>query len=159
MQGKLLFKFCALNLALLVSLTAVYGQNNKRKSKRGNSFHAPVLRNIDKVELLRIDSTEGNIDDIGATKMVEGEEAQKIAAVWRGQRLMGISYVACHLPPYAIKFYEKGKLVLFASVCWECQNIGFETPLIKPYIEFDINSKQSLKLKEIFQKAFPSKNN
>jgi hypothetical protein len=159
MQAKRLFKFCVLNLALLVSLTAVYGQYNNRKPKRGNSSRAPVLRTIDKVELLSIESRMGDIENIVATKMIEGQEAQKIADVWRGQGWNGYSAAACHQPPYAIKFYSKGKLILFATVCWDCHNMSFITPDIKKWVEFDVDSKESLKLKEIFQKAFPSENN
>jgi hypothetical protein len=159
MLGKRLFKFFVLNLALIVSLTAVYGQNNRRKSKRENSFRAPVLRSIDKLELLSIDSLGGDADKILATKTVDGQEAQRIAGVWRGQRLNGYSAAACHEPSYAIKFYSRGKLILFASVCWDCHNISFMTPYINNWIEFDTDSKESLKLKEIFQKAFPSENN
>ena len=146
-----------LALMLLVS-TLVETHANPRDPKSGHSFRPPTLRKIDKVELMSIESRMGNIEAVDATRFIEGKEAQNILRIWRKQKFSGYSAAACHQPPYAIKFYAKGKVVLFATICWQCHNVTFIVPNIESWVEFASDSKDAKIFKEIFQKAFPSEN-
>lgn len=86
--------------------------------------------------------------------MVEGPEAQAIASLWRTQRY--ISFTAdCHVSSYGIKFYARGKLILYASVCWERDIIAFLEPRFGFMQGFDGKSRKSKELLEVFSKAFP----
>lgn len=154
--NKWMFKSVSLFIVLMVSLTFVQAQTYKRKSKTDTSFRAPIIRNIDKVELMSIESRMGDIEKVDATKSIEGADAQNILGVWRKQQLIGYSAAACHQPPYALKFYSKGKMVLFATVCWECHNIAFIIPDVKHWVEFQSDSQTAKALKKIFERAFPS---
>jgi hypothetical protein len=98
----------------------------------------------------------GNIERVDATKLVVGQEAREFAMVWRRQRFQGYSPTACHQPPYAIKFYFRGKVVLFATICWTCDNVTFIVPHRKAWVAFVSDSREAVRLKEMFQKAFPS---
>ena len=92
----------------------------------------------------------GNIERVDATKVIEGQEVQEIVRAWRQQRFAGYSAAACHQPPYAIRFYSRGKVVLFASLCWMCQNVTFLVPEEKGWIRFDAGSNEARRLREIF---------
>jgi len=144
-------------LTLMIAPAAfVQAQTHKGKPRAQVSFHTPVLRNIDKVELMSVYSRMGDIERVDATRLVQGRDAQAILRVWRKQRFLGYSPAMCHQPPYAIKFYSKDKVVLFATVCWACRNVTFIVPKMKHWVEFQFDSKAAKMLREIFQKAFPS---
>jgi hypothetical protein len=144
-------------LTLMIAAAAfVQAQADKRKPAARVSFHTPLLRSIDKVELMSIYSRMGDIERVDATRLVQGQDAQNLLRVWRKQRFLGYSPAICHQPPYAIKFYSKDKLVLFATVCWACSNVTFVVPKMKHWVEFEHDSQAAKMLREIFQKAFPS---
>lgn len=88
-----------------------------------------------------------------ATKIVEGDEAQRIASLWRTQQYRPYT-ASCHLPAYAIKFYSEGKVLVYASLCWECDNIDFISPELKRTQGFDGRGKKGQQLLEVFTKAF-----
>lgn len=75
------------------------------------------------------------------------------------QKLVGQSPEACHQPAYGIKFYSKGRLLLFATICWSCRNIDLIVPESKGWIEFDSLSRNGQLLKRVFTNAFPKENN
>lgn len=153
--NKWQFKSIMFFILIIVPANFAQAKSYNQKPKRSSSFRPPVLRNIDKIELMSIQSRMGNIEKVDATKLVEGQEAQEIIGIWRKQRFQGYSAVVCHEPPYAIKFYSKGKVVLFATVCWMCHNVTFIVPQVKTRIDFDSGSKEGILLRGIFQKAFP----
>jgi hypothetical protein len=50
--------------------------------------------------------------------------AQVIARLWR--ELVRGEEARCHTPPFGLRFYARGSMILQASICWECSNIyGF----------------------------------
>ena len=110
--SKFILKLAALFIVIIASFTSAQSQTYKRKLKAHASFRVPMLRNINKIELLSVESRMGNIEKVEATKLVERKEAQNILGVWRKQKLWGYSNAACHQPPYALKSYSKGKMVL-----------------------------------------------
>jgi|GEM_PF-3164428 len=107
------------------------------------------LPEIDKVELQRVERNDGI--KVLETKTLEGEEAKKIASLWREQYWGGLG-ARCHFPPYAVKFYSGDKLIVYASVCWECHNIGFST--LDFYQGFNAENDEAKKLFEAFNKVF-----
>src|SRR6185369_4163963 len=115
-------------LMVLMLCSTVSAASHPAKSRIDRKF-IPVttkLPAIDKVELQKV-SGEFSIDKVLATKTLQGREAQRAARLWRSQRYGGRDY-ACHLPVYAIKFFSGGKLIAYASVCWECDNLVFIEP-------------------------------
>jgi hypothetical protein len=109
---------------------------------------------VDKIELEKFNPTEMRIESIVATKVLEGKEAQAVAALWRKQDYRSI-VATCHYPAFGIKFYSNGKLISYASVCWECENIMFLTPKLSARQGFDGTSKKGKELLEVFTRAFP----
>ncbi len=113
------------------------------------------LPTVDKVELLKL-KKNGDLwnGEIESSKMVEGVEAQKTASLWRTQNYLPDSAI-CHYPGYAIKFYFKDKLIAYATLCWECNNISFETPNLKRTQGFGGRDKKGQQLLQVFHTAFP----
>jgi hypothetical protein len=125
---------------------------------QANQEAKPVTRRlpaIDKVELMKL-KLRGDLWDgeIESNKIVEGNKAQKIASLWRAQAYNQFS-AACHNPAYAIKFYSKGKVIVYASLCWDCDNIDFITPDLKKWQSFYGKSRKGRELLKIFTTAFP----
>jgi hypothetical protein len=135
----------------------VFGQS---RDYQGNAEAKPFTRdlpNIDKIELLKLEK-KGDLwtGEIEASKTIEGDEAQKFAKLWRQQNYEPISAI-CHLPAYAVKFYAKDKLLTYATLCWDCNNIGFEEPKLNKTQGFDGDGRKGQKLLQIFKDAFPKK--
>jgi hypothetical protein len=109
---------------------------------------------VEKVELLKLtqknDHWNGEISD---TKTFKGVEAHKIASLWRRQTYTS-SAAACHEPAYGIKFYARGKLIAYASICWSCNNIFFLTPKSTRTQSFEGYNKKGEQLSEVFRLAF-----
>lgn len=135
---------------------------NVAQSRRfpGNKEARPYTRDlqtIDKVELLKL-KKEGDLwqGQIEFSKTVEGAEAQKIASLWRTQTYYPNSAI-CHFPGYGIKFFSDGKLLMYATLCWECNNIGFQTPDLKKTQGFGGEDKKGQALLTVFRSAFPER--
>lgn len=120
----------------------------------GARLRAPVVRYADKIELLSVKSEKGGIEEVLDTKAYTGKEAQRILAVWNRQKLNRVSGSACHQPPYAIKMYRRGKLLLMASICWACRDVYFHHPDMKYLVEFDGESRAGQALEQMFHQAF-----
>ncbi len=134
--------------ALLV-LTALCGA-----SQAQNTRLTRTLPTIDKVELQAVIDSELWIKSVEATKTIEGVEAQKVAQLWRSQK-WDRSAFACHRPVYAIKFFSHGKLIFYASICWECHNVYFlesDTKKIVGSVGFDSASAKGRELLKLFKK-------
>jgi len=114
------------------------------------------LPRIDTVELQKIQPEKMSIGAILGSKTFEGKEAQRIASLWRTQNFRSYSAI-CHEPVYGIKFFSKGKLVLYASICWQCNNIILQEPRLKSGGKqgFDGQSKMGRRLLEEFTRIFP----
>lgn len=113
------------------------------------------LPHIDKVELLKLKLIEDRWNgDILATKFLTGTEAQKVASLWRRQTYT-LNISACHNPAYAIKFYSRGKLLAYASICWSCNDIFMIMPALTGTQSFEGGDKKGEQLSEIFTSPFP----
>ena len=148
----------SLSLITIFSITFfVFGQS---RDYQGNSEAKRFTRDlpaVDKVELLKLekkgDSWTGKIE---ASKTLKANEAQKFAKLWRQQNYEPISAI-CHLPAYAVKFYAKDKLLTYATLCWDCNNIAFEEPRLDKTQGFAGDGSKGQKLLQIFKGAFPEK--
>jgi hypothetical protein len=156
-ESKWMNKAILLLILVICSIISVQAQPPKRTFKAEKSFPVISLKNINKIELMNVESRMGNIEKVDETKIIEGKETQQILNVWREQKYGGGSAAACHQPPYAIKFYSKNKIVLFVTVCWSCHNLTFIVPEVKHWVDFESDTQAAKKLKATFEKAFPSK--
>lgn len=52
---------------------------------------------------------------------LSGDVAHEIAELWR--HLPPAGQYKCHQPPFGLRFYAEGILLLEASICWLCNNI------------------------------------
>ena len=145
-------------VSLLLVLCIVQGAAAQPGRFMGHREFRSVTRNlpaIERVELLklRLDDNQQWNGEIEAIKNLQGAEAQKVAALWRRQTYnqnMGV----CHEPNYAIKFYARGRLLAYASICWSCNNIYFITPKSKRRQSFAGYDSRGEQLSEIFRLAF-----
>jgi hypothetical protein len=119
-------------LASLLSFGISFSGYGQSSSARLTHNLAPV----DKVELFKL-KKRGDVwtGEFVAEKTVEGKEAEKAAQLWRKQSFVSYS-PSCHNPGYAIKFYNRDKLLVYATLCWDCDNIEFLTPKLEKRVGF-----------------------
>jgi hypothetical protein len=113
------------------------------------------LSSIGKIELIKL-KVKGDLWDgssIEGIQIVEGKKAEEIASLWRTQDYE-YDASACHFPAYAIKFYAKDKVILYATLCWQCNNICFRTPKMKRCQGFEGKSGKGARLLKVFTDAF-----
>ena len=145
--------FC---LLLMLGVSLVTEAQTRRfrgiKEAKSYTFNLPA---IDKVELLYIggqgEMWNGKIND---SKTLAGSEAQGVAYLWRRLAYRSIS-PDCHNPAYGIRFYSQGKLLVFATVCYECDNIEFVIPQLERRQGFLGDSRTGQSLLRVFRSAFP----
>jgi len=113
------------------------------------------LPSIDKIELFELERV-GDLwtGEIRASKTIEGSEAQQIASLWRSQVYLADPAI-CHNPAYAIKFLSRQKLIAYASLCWDCDNIEFLEPRLSRYQGFAGKHESGQRLLGVFTSAFP----
>lgn len=144
-------------LTLMLMLSLVPSVAGRTPRFLGHKESLPYTRNLPavyKIELLKLQLKDERWNgEIAATKVLQGAEAQMIAALWRRQTYTG-SLAACHEPAYAIKFYSRRKLIAYASVCWACNNMYFIMPNLHRTQSFLGGNKRGEQLSEIFRLAF-----
>jgi hypothetical protein len=141
-------------LLILCIAPAAFGQARHFMGRKEYLPYTRHLPHIDQVELLKLKLIEDQWNgDILATKVLKGAEAQRVASLWRRQTYTS-SQSACHNPAYAIKFYSQGKLLVYASICWSCNNIFMMTPKLTRTQNFMGEDRRGEQLSEIFEFAF-----
>src|SRR5882724_1217175 len=141
-------------LLVLCVVPAVVGQTPRFRSPKEFLPYTRNLPRIDKIELLKLALKNDRWDgEITASKILKGNEAQKVASLWRRQTYTS-NLSACHEPAYAIKFYHREKLIAYASVCWSCNSIFFIEPNLHRTQSFAGGDKRGEQLSEIFRLAF-----
>ncbi len=93
---------------------------------------------------------------IAGRTVLRGEEAEKVATLWRGLfRARGFSAM-CHKPGYALRFRQRGKLLFETTVCWECHNYTIPVGIFgRIEYGFDATRKDALSLLELLQSHVP----
>jgi hypothetical protein len=142
-------------LLLLISIApAGFGKARRYMGRREYSRYTRNLPYIDRVELLHLKTKDDQWNgEILATKVLRGTAAQRVASLWRSQTY-NLRVSACHNPDYAIKFYVRGKLLMYASVCWGCNNIFMITPNLATTQNFLGGDRRGERLLEVFDSAF-----
>lgn len=142
--------FCISSLLVLLPSTVLSGDYAARYTKK--------LRDVDKVVLIRYKLDEhGQVIDGGPripakSKIITGQEAKTIAALWRSQTYSD-GWVGCHYPAYGIEFFSKGSVIMYASICWKCNNIYFLRPShLKKQKVFEGDNTNGEKLLNLFIK-------
>lgn len=104
------------------------------------------LPSIDKAELFKL-KKHGDVwnGEIEREASLVGSEAQDVARLWRAQSFSFDSPI-CHNPGYAIKFYDRDVEIVYATLCWECDNIEFLTPQLDKYVGFDAQGAKGQEL-------------
>lgn len=146
--------------SLTVVATLFCGTNCRSAN---SSFHREAeaksmttgLQSIDKIELLELERN-GDLwtGEMKAGKVLEGWEAQQVASLWRAQDYVSDSAI-CHNPAYAMKFFSGASLVVYATLCWDCDNIEFLEPKLKKYQGFVGGNLNGKRLLAVFRSAFP----
>jgi hypothetical protein len=92
------------------------------------NYNPAQLSSIDAVEIVDLKSVDPDRasdymkEAVAAPQIrVTDELAQQIASLWR--KLPLGEPARCHIPPYGLRFYNGGDLLLQASICWQCNNI------------------------------------
>jgi hypothetical protein len=154
-QTNKLASHIIMTLLLIVCIVpATLGQSRRFMGRKEYLPYTRNLPHINKVELLKLKLIEDQWNgDILATKVLQGAEAQRVASLWRRQTYTS-SQSACHNPAYAIKFYSQGKLLVYASICWSCNNIFMMTPKLTRTQNFLGGDRRGEQLFDIFDLAF-----
>jgi hypothetical protein len=158
-KNKLNVRLTFALLLLLAIAPAAAGQSHRFMGRKEFLPYTRNLPAIDRVELLKLTLKDdhGNGEhwngEIDATKVLQGTKAQRVASLWRKQTYTQ-SDSACHGPGYAIKFYSRRRLLVYATVCFACSNMFFMTPNLKRTQNFESGNKLGEQLNEIFRLAF-----
>jgi hypothetical protein len=141
----LMFLFCA---------SAASVAQPRSLTKKHIARYLRRLPAVDKIELVKFKHDEDAQDhQIERSTFIEGAVARRIATLWRTQSY-GPDMSACHFPAYGVRFYSKTRPIVYATVCWACNNILFFDPDFKGGLHFDGDYKNGRQLLEIFKGAF-----
>ena len=83
---------------------------------------------------------------------IDDELAQQISELWR--KLPTDGQMRCHIPPFGLRFFQHGNLILQGSICWECNNIYGDEKGVSFSYEFNANHQISQKLLAICKDSF-----
>jgi hypothetical protein len=142
---------CALTLLFCTASADVAQRSLTKKQARLYLRNLPA---VDKVELVQFGSDpKVREHEVVARKFVEGGRARRLASLWRAQTY-GPDRSACHDPVYAVRFFVKGKELVYASVCWGCNNILFFAPDFIGGLHFEGEGNKGEQLYQFFKEAF-----
>jgi hypothetical protein len=115
------------------------------------------LPQVDKVELFQLEK-KGDLwtGKYTAQKTLIGPATELVAQLWRNQSFADDSPI-CHNPGYEIKFYRQNKLLVDATLCWDCDNLEFLTPKLNDFVGFDGKGRQGQELLNYLENTLSSK--
>lgn len=122
------------------------------------------LPDVDEVEVMSLgddnlaapnDKTHFARHLVVGNTMLHGNDATKVATLWRSLRRGRGFSAMCHDPVYALRFRQHGKMIFETSICWKCHNytipIGFGTT----EYGFDADRGDAQQLFTLLQSYFP----
>ena len=123
------------------------------------------LPNVDELEVMALGEPDLSVPNglervanyaISGRAILRGEEAEKVATLWRSLfRGRGFSAM-CHKPGYALRFRQRGKLLFETTVCWECHNYTIPVGIFgRIHYGFDATRKDAQSLLELLQSHVP----
>jgi hypothetical protein len=147
-------RFQRLSGALSITFLLLFGIFLSGCKSSSSAPHTRNLPQVDKVELLKL-KKQGDAwtGEIAGRKSVVRDEAERVAQLWRKQTFVSDSPI-CHTPGYAVKFYNRDKLLVYATLCWDCNNIEFLTPKLEKYVGFDGRGAKGQELLKYLQNTF-----
>jgi hypothetical protein len=148
-MAKIMHLFIAVFLIFTFS-TATLGE---KKAPLRITKKLPV---IDKVKIIKVKPGQLGFEYVISKKKLKGKEAEAFAALWRSQTFLPDSAM-CHTPGFAIKLFSKGELIVYASLCWDCNTIEFFTPELSGsfYQGFQGDNKKGQAMLNFLTKALP----
>jgi hypothetical protein len=127
------------------------------------------LPSCDRVEVFRLDGETdaheatgfpvrpyGRFSGILDRRIFNGEDAEKLAALWRSQTF-GWGYQAmCHEPAYGFRFHRGSTVRLETSVCFHCSNFYFPAVGESDWWGFRTRTPNATNLLSHLQEIFPN---
>lgn len=96
---------------------------------------AEYMRHVDRCAWVRLD----------------GDAAGAVADLWR-QLPVGEA-MRCHVPPFGLRFWRAGVVVVEASICWSCNNVYGYQDGVPVAFEFDGQSQAAQALLTTLREA------
>lgn len=138
----------------------------KPRRFRARKIFKPVTVSLPEVDRVEIHQLKGEGDTrccgpVIATKEFTGTEAKELANLWRTLTYLPVS-ADCHFPRHAITFKKGETVVAKALICFECNNISFQTPQLFPTdgigttLGFDNQDAVGKKFQALFENSFPN---
>ena len=87
-------------------------------------------------------------------KTIRGEEARKLAALWRRQTFLP-GTIGCHEPGYVLRFYTGPLKRAEITLCWHCSNAAFPAVFDESLIVFEAFGTNGTALLETLQHFAP----
>jgi len=119
--------------------------------RRPDLFRQLVIRlpQVDRavVETIRLQRPGDNTPFTPVSGTLEGAKAERLARIWR--RMRQGTPVQCYSPAYRVTFFSKGKELVRADVCFDCNKI--EIAQDHEYYDISGNLKARSALKRILQ--------
>ena len=116
---------------------------------------SPVLEpHFRETERIRPHPTEEDEHYVFRKKTVRGEDAKRIAALWRAQTPLRGS-AGCHEPAYILRFYTGPIKRAEVGICWHCYNFSVPALWSRTLLDFDAGSTNALALLEMLQRHAP----
>jgi hypothetical protein len=85
------------------------------------------LPDVDEIEVIALGAPKGagsgdDVEDytIASQTVLRGDDAQKVARIWRFLQRGECFVSLCHNPIYALRFRQQGKLIFETTICWHC---------------------------------------
>ncbi len=126
------------------------------KLEHFNPASLPSITGVDLLDLRDVWPDHGNpyMLEVANTPgiAVSGEEAQRIAELWR--KLPAGDQSRCHLPHFGLRFRAGDKIVCQASICWKCDNIYGDAEGRPVHFAFDSTHAIAQELLALFQARF-----
>lgn len=123
----------------------------------------PVTVNLPKVDRVTLYKVKPKSErdprpsrEYEAEKTLTGEDAEKVAALWRGLEF-GPNPSKCHIPRHEIRFFQGNRVVATAAVCFECENLTFPAIKDSETLGFDPKSSKATAFRKLFDEAFSVK--
>jgi hypothetical protein len=138
--------------ALILHISFAFPLSGAKKSVSKYTSQLPA---VDKIELLKVRYGKWEVEAVEATEILPDKDVRAFASLWRRQKYFPNAPI-CHRPIYAVKLYSRGKLTLYASLCWECNNIAFIQPTFGSLYGFDGRTKNGQAMLDFFKRVFPS---
>ena len=88
------------------------------------------------------------------TKTLTGRDAAKMQRAFDGLPWDHTAGMLCHFPAFRIQRISGNSVVLDATICFTCNNVGFSKPAEKGYQGFDASADSTKEFHAILKKLF-----